>query len=133
MSRTKPDPFRHKKIKSVFIITLAITVTLAYNAFLIYHDRTQSRTETINNDEPLKELPLFSMSDVEANNSADNCWMIVNDYVYDVTDYVAQDMHPGGRNALLSGCGTDATASFERIHSPRAHQDLQNFKIGIVE
>lgn len=51
----------------------------------------------------------ITLSEVSEHASADDCWMVIEGNVYDVTDFIAQ--HPGG-DEILAGCGTDATALF---------------------
>lgn len=36
-----------------------------------------------------------------------DCWLLINDNVYDVTSYLAE--HPGGDDILLKNAGRDAT------------------------
>ena len=40
--------------------------------------------------------------------------MIINNTVYDITDFV--DSHPGGSGILLKYAGRDATEAFEPLH-----------------
>lgn len=64
----------------------------------------------------------YTMVDVEARNTTDECWAAVDGNVYDLTDWVSQ--HPGGADRIAALCGTDATAAFEGQHAgaenPRA-------------
>ncbi len=60
--------------------------------------------------------------------------MIIDDQVYDVTDYV--DIHPG-KKSILNGCGVDATEMFnsrggEGTHSPVAKALKENYLIGSI-
>jgi hypothetical protein len=38
--------------------------------------------------------PFYTLADVAKHNSATDCWMVINDKVYDVTSFI--DEHPGG-------------------------------------
>jgi cytochrome b involved in lipid metabolism len=42
------------------------------------------------------------------------CWTIVEERVYNLTEYV--DRHPGGREEILNLCGVDGTAAFTQKH-----------------
>ena len=53
--------------------------------------------------------PFISLEEVEQHNTEEDCWMIVEHNVYDITEY-AQD-HPGG-DVIYSEMGTDATEAF---------------------
>lgn len=74
----------------------------------------------------------ISSSEVAKHNSAADCWLIVNDHVYDVTKYI--NSHPGGP-AILAGCGKDATEMFFKrqdgtAHSEKAQGMLDKYYIG---
>merc|ERR1712137_341668 len=45
-----------------------------------------------------------------------DCWVILNDKVLDVTNFLSQ--HPGGELAILTFAGKDATEEFDMIHPP---------------
>jgi hypothetical protein len=57
-------------------------------------------------EESIEEI---SSSEVAANNSEQSCWTIINDNVYDITEYIPR--HPGGDEILLA-CGSDGTSLF---------------------
>ena len=133
MNQSPPDRYRHKKIKGVFIIALAIAVTLGFNAFILSQERTSGTTRVAAPNTDHETEQTFTLDEVAVNASAEQCWMVVAGEVYDITDYVASGRHPGGQSELLSGCGTDATDIFKRIHSSRAESMLTEFKIGILE
>ena len=63
---------------------------------------------------------------------ATSCWTAINGKVYDVTSWINQ--HPGGRDAILSLCGTDGSAAFNGQHGGQARpaQELATFNIGIL-
>lgn len=65
--------------------------------------------------------------------SASSCWLIINNNVYDVTQYIP--FHPGGQQRIISYCGKDATQAFNTKgghgkHSSSASQTLANYYIG---
>lgn len=74
----------------------------------------------------------ISSSEVAKHNTASDCWLIINDRVYDVTKAVGP--HPGGQ-AILAGCGKDATEMFFKrqdgtAHSEKAQGMLDKYYIG---
>jgi cytochrome b involved in lipid metabolism len=73
------------------------------------------------------------MAQVKANNSAASCWAVVDDYVYDLTKWI--NSHPGGPGAIVSLCGTDATASFKAKHQNQAKPAvrLDSYKLGPLQ
>lgn len=77
----------------------------------------------------------LTMTEVAKHNTPSDCWVVVSNKVYNVTNL--EDSHPGGRQAIISSCGTDATEKFmtkggRGSHSPKAQQVLQSFYIGNV-
>eukprot|EP01133_Synstelium_polycarpum_P005746 gene5746-6650_t len=52
------------------------------------------------------------MDQVKLHNTAKDLWMVIDDKVYDLTEFL--DEHPGG-DILLEGAGKDATYLFEEI------------------
>ena len=59
---------------------------------------------------------LFSKEDVAKHNKGDDCWVILFDKVYDVTNFMAD--HPGGKDAIMLFAGKDATEEFDMLHQP---------------
>ena len=58
----------------------------------------------------------YTIDEVNEHNTNDSCWIIINNHVYDITDFL--DTHPGGRTILLTIAGQDATNFFEELHRP---------------
>lgn len=58
----------------------------------------------------------LSMAEVQKHNSADDCYVVIKDNVYDVTNFLND--HPGGKGALLMYAGKNATEEFEMLHKP---------------
>lgn len=127
---TPSDKYRYKKIKGVFIVILAIVLTLGYNAILLHHDRTTPPADIHTTTELETDADTYTRAEVAERNTPDNCWMAAYGNVYDLTDYVAEGRHPGGQSSLISGCGQEVTESFDRIHSTRAKDMLEQYQIG---
>jgi cytochrome b involved in lipid metabolism len=63
---------------------------------------------------PTAEATGYTMEKVKANNSASSCWSVINENVYDLTNWINQ--HPGGSGAIRGLCGTDGSAEYSRQH-----------------
>ncbi|CAG9995903.1 unnamed protein product [Clonostachys byssicola] len=61
---------------------------------------------------------LISYDEVQKHTSAEDCWVIINGYVYDVTDFL--QLHPGGVQAIVAQAGKDASKLFTMLHPPDA-------------
>lgn len=75
----------------------------------------------------------LDMVEVATHNSQSDCWIVIDNNVYDVTSYIP--IHPGGQSAIASRCGTDATNAFNTkggggSHSSTARSLLATFLIG---
>ncbi|CAN0896203.1 Cytochrome b5 isoform A [Linum grandiflorum] len=75
---------------------------------------------------------LVSMQEASEHNSKDDCWIVIDGKVYDVSSYL--DDHPGGDDVLLQATGKDATDDFEDAgHSETAREELKTFFIGELD
>lgn len=72
---------------------------------------------------------VFSLEEVSYHTDPSSCWIVINDGVYDVTNFVAE--HPGGSEIMLEHAGLDATTVFHDIgHSAEAVKILAKYYIG---
>lgn len=83
----------------------------------------------------LKPVKTYSMEEVAKHASREDCWLLIDGNVYDVTKFVP--MHKG-KDAILMGCGKDATGLFNNrpngsgAHSSMARSLMKKFAIGKV-
>jgi cytochrome b involved in lipid metabolism len=70
------------------------------------------------------------MTQVRANNTATNCWAVIDDSVYDLTNWIKS--HPGGSGAIVGLCGTDGSAAFSIKHGnqSRPAAQLNSYRLG---
>ncbi|KAK4357981.1 hypothetical protein RND71_023591 [Anisodus tanguticus] len=75
---------------------------------------------------------LFTMEETSQHNTKDDCWVVIDGKVYDVSSYL--DEHPGGDDILLGATGKDATDEFEDAgHSKDARELMEKFFIGELD
>jgi len=81
----------------------------------------------------------FMLAEIARHASRTDCWFSVEGKVYDVTKFIESGKHSGGE-AILEGCGKDATALFNTRpmgsgtpHSSKAREGLANFYIGELD
>ena len=60
--------------------------------------------------------PPVSPSQVAEHSSPDDCWVVIEGYVYNLTDFISA--HPGGPAIIQNNAGKDVTAIFGPIHAP---------------
>ena len=50
---------------------------------------------------------VYSMKDVKSHDNAGDCWIVIEQSVYDVTRFIRR--HPGGPSSIVAYCGKNAT------------------------
>lgn len=77
----------------------------------------------------------ISMATVAAHNTPSDCWLVINNNIYNISDYI--ETHPAGEKNITDYCGKEATAAFETRptgsgtpHSDLARQMLAKYYIG---
>ena len=128
--------------RSLIVATLILLVITAVAAYAIFSMRkgvqppaTSSDSQAENQSQTkAEEVKTYSTDEVAQHNSKDDCWLILDGKVYDVTKFIPA--HPGGK-AILEGCGKDATTLFETrpmgsesSHSARARAIREKYYIG---
>lgn len=75
---------------------------------------------------------VYSLAEIAARNTPDNCWIAVDGIVYDVSGYAAS--HPGGEFNITQICGTDSTEAFRGEHGQdgEPNSTLARFAIGAL-
>jgi cytochrome b involved in lipid metabolism len=58
----------------------------------------------------------YSLDEVAKHNNKNDCWVVVNGDVLDVTSFLSS--HPGGELAIVTFAGKDASEEFNMIHPP---------------
>ena len=67
-------------------------------------------------------------AEVARHATKDDCWLIIDGKVYDVTSYI--DQHPG-EDAILNDAGGDASAGFHgEQHPDSVHEMIPQFFVG---
>lgn len=120
----------------IIIIIVAVIILLGlffYNRYvgeIISFEKPPQNIQTEETETPLT----YTSEQVSVHSAEDDCWMIVGDKVYDVTQYIP--FHPGGK-MILGGCGKDATELFmtrptnlNTPHPEEAFQKLEDYYIG---
>lgn len=58
----------------------------------------------------------YSMAEVAQHNRADDCWIVIDDVVYDVSKFIK--IHPGGYQVLKKKIGQEVSELFWLYHNP---------------
>jgi len=62
----------------------------------------------------MPELKTFTREEVKKHASPEDCWIIIDSEVYDMSTFA--DLHPGGAGVILDLAGKDATDAFYGLH-----------------
>lgn len=89
--------------------------------------------ETENNATLGASKPYISWEEVKKHNKKDDCWIVVQENVYNMTKF--QNTHPGGRLVLKQYAGQDATEVFNAFHKEfdKVDKYAKLYHIGKVE
>ena len=76
-------------------------------------------------------METYTIDEVNEHNTIASCWIIINNEVYDITDFL--NKHPGGSSILLTVAGEDATDFFEELHRPEILEEFgSEYLIGTI-
>ncbi len=84
-------------------------------------DETQSMDDTLDEER-------ISMDEVAENDGPESCWTIVDDKVYDVTDFAGK--HKGGNEKILTLCGGDGSDAVRGQHGMSKDDTLEGYYLG---
>lgn len=76
---------------------------------------------------------MLTAQEAAKHNSASDCWLIINNKVYDVSSYLS--FHPGNPDTITPYCGKEATNAFDtknqgKPHSQQAGNLLTQYYLG---
>lgn len=122
---------------SLFIFWAVVTAVLT-SGLIFYQNRTPSPGVTPTNSPAGSAAGLtgeitLSAAEIAKHNSYNNCWLIINNKIYNVTSFLS--LHPGGAGTMTPYCGQEATNAFNtkdkgQPHSSSAVALLANYYIG---
>jgi len=93
--------------------------------------RTQ-RTRFLGGDQSEIMLDFIGAETVAAHDKWEDCWVTINGFAYDVTEWLVR--HPGGGSMIYEWAGGDATSSFEGYrHSVQARNLMSAYRVAEVE
>jgi len=100
-----------------------------------------NNTNATNQNNPIKTTnatqsikPKLNIAEVAKHNQINDCYMIINGKVYDLTSYASA--HPGGTRTIANSCGTEATQAYDTKggyrgpHSSYASSLLDKYFVG---
>lgn len=80
----------------------------------------------------------YDVAEIARHNVRTDCWLLINNKIYDVTAYFGK--HPGGASTIAADCGKESTVSYDTYgsgsgsgHSGRADSLLAEYLIGVLK
>jgi cytochrome b involved in lipid metabolism len=132
-------------VKNELIIGIAGSVLIIFLT-IFYSNQYKKQREQFNKIAPANNITQSSSNsnnvlsnvsltnnEVAKHNSVNDCWIIIQGSVYNVTQYLS--LHPGGSDRIIPFCGQDATSAYATkggngTHSSQADADLSKLKLG---
>lgn len=75
-------------------------------------------------------MKIYNWEEVSKHNKNDDCWIVIDGYVYDITNWIPN--HPGG-DVLAILAGEDASAMFHSCHLKDISLHIEALKIGKLD
>lgn len=73
----------------------------------------------------------YTIEQVQAHNKPNDCWIIIEGKVFDVTNFLTE--HPGGKKVLAKMAGKDASKQFKTFHNDSIMQRIGlPMQIGVI-
>ena len=73
----------------------------------------------------------YSIDEVQKHNNIDDCWIIIDENVYDVTNFLR--FHPHGPIPIVKNSGGDCSFVFHGGHGIKHLKKLQEYMIGRIK
>lgn len=118
---------------ALIVFTIVVTSILIANWANQSSTTGSSQTEADDAQIGGPNTQTLTAEEVARHNSANDCWIVINNNVFNVTPFI--NSHPGGAARIAGQCGRDATTAFDTqggqgSHSNAAREQLANLQIG---
>lgn len=131
-----------KKILFIFLVVFALFMSYVFVGGYAQKVQKEHNVNQISTTpkvtSPAAATTTFTVADVAKHNSSSDCWLIINNNVYDVTSFLGD--HPGGAYTIIPYCGMEATRAFDTKdrgpndgHSAQATQMLGDYLVGSIK
>lgn len=121
-------------ILAVVIATVVLSFTIYFSGQNEQKKQAGQNTPSTTGQTPTPAMAL-TVEETAKHNTDKDCWLIIDNKVYNATDYIA--LHPGGARRIIDFCGKEATQAFatrggNSTHSQSAAADLAKLYIGDI-
>ncbi len=122
---------------SLFIFWTFVTSILTAGLFFYQNNKNSPIGNSVlsseRNNTPQEIQTKLDATEISRHDSAGDCWMIIDNKVYNITNYLG--IHPGRAGTIIPYCGKEATNVFVTkdtgsSHSANAYSMLTSYYIG---
>lgn len=129
------NEFSIQVLLSVLAILVILFFSFQYRQQISSFNKQLEPTTSTSIKEKATQGMKLSMEEIQKHNTPSDCWLVIENNVYDVTQYLS--LHPGGANRITPYCGQDATTAFltqggRGSHSMEAVQQLGLLLLGPI-
>lgn len=133
-----------KNLATISLFIFGVAMAAILTAGLVFYQNNKINNSGLNisgSNNSIGQLPgqtgnaklILTAIEVAKHNSISDCWMIINNKVYNVTSYLFA--HPGGAGVMVPYCGQEATRAFQTkdknsSHSSYADSLLADYYLG---
>jgi len=126
-----------KKLVTISIFIFWAVAVAVLTAGLVYYqdNKAQNCQSASLPSSPSGQQITLTIDEISKHNTGSDCWLLINNKVYNVTSFLFQ--HPGGAGTITPHCGKEATNAFNtkdvsarNPHSSFAASLLTNYYIG---
>ena len=124
----------------IFVIALIVIFVMGKNSPDTTEVKSVSEPTVFSTSSPeviVPETVKLNIAEVAKHSTEADCHVIYNAKVYNVTKYLADNLHPAGKEAIIPLCGKDITLAFEtrgqtpaKPHSDKAKNFLEKYYLG---
>lgn len=133
-----------KNLATISLFIFGVAMAAILTAGLVFYQNNKINNSGLNIsglNNSIGQLPsqavgskiILTAVEAAKHNSISDCWLIINNKVYNVTNYLFA--HPGGAGSMTPYCGQEATRAFQTkdkntSHSSYSDSLLANYYLG---
>jgi DNA-binding beta-propeller fold protein YncE/cytochrome b involved in lipid metabolism len=124
----KKDALVFKKTVAVagILFVLLFFLSLAFNIFSYdKDDSTEHKNHSAEIENTKSNSPVYTVKDVLLHNNKEDCWVIIDDVVFDAT--VAAEKYPE-----IYSCGNNVTEKYRKVTPEGISERMEKYKVGFI-
>lgn len=107
---------KSKQYTKFYITTAVVASATTWALYNVFDNGTDNRIDNEAVKSGSTKFRKVTPEEVAKHNKADDCWVVIDNKVYDLTDFIPN--HPGGPLVIRTNAGKDVSAIFKPLHAP---------------